>query len=386
VPLLLGSMAWYTARWGSLFVVTYLLARETGSPVLVQVAGALLFLPLLAGGFLGGLLTQRRDSKRLVTGSLAALCLVVAVMGAVAALGSVPLWTLFPFILLVGVGQLVNMTVQRDLLFAVVGPRHVRHALVVDAVQTSTSMALGNVTAGALVEVGGPTGAFGGLLLLHLAGLLCLQRIQRPVAAAPVVGLGTSDQWRATMRVLRRSPALRLALAITISMNSCVYGYLSLVPLLVRRFDPSPMTASLLAAGDGLGQVCAGLVLMTLGVRHPGRLLAGGAVVTSIGILVLSQATGPTQAFVALVLAGIGTSGYAATQTVVALRDAAPEEQAAVLGLISTAIGAMPVGMLSIGVLAWVLPTETALALTAAIGLTLVLGCAFVGRATLRAS
>jgi hypothetical protein len=41
------------------FVVTYLLACESGSPLVIQAAGALLFVPLLFGGFLGGLLTQR---------------------------------------------------------------------------------------------------------------------------------------------------------------------------------------------------------------------------------------------------------------------------------------------------------------------------------------
>jgi MFS family permease len=222
-------------------------------------------------------------------------------------------------------------------------------------------------------------------LLLHLIALSCFRRI-RPTSSAPRVSTSSmAGHWAVTLRVLRRSRNLRLALAITVAMNSFVYGYISLVPLLVGRFDSSALVVSLLAAGDGLGQVCAGLVLMTLGIRRPGVVLAAGAIITSSSILVFSQASAPGPAFVALVFAGVGTSGLAATQTVAALKDAEADERGAVLGLVSTAIGAMPVGMLLIGSLAAVVPAESALALTAGIGLAVVLAVALRGRATLRA-
>jgi len=111
--------------------------------------------------------------------------------------------------------------------------------------------------------------------------------------------------------------------------------------------------------------------------------LAAGAIITSSSILVFSQASAPGPAFVALVFAGVGTSGLAATQTVAALKDAEADERGAVVGLVRTAMGAMPVGMLLIGSLAAVVPAEPALALTA--GVAVVLAVALRGRTTLRA-
>lgn len=378
-------MAWYTARWGSLFVVTYLLARQSEVPLVIQAAGSLLFLPLLAGGFVGGLLTARGDCWRLLRATLAGLCLTGAVMTAVALAGTAPLWALFAYLLLVGLGQLVNMTVHREALFQLVGARHASHSLVVDALQMSSSMALGPLVAGVLIQLGGSVAAFAGLFALHAVGLLGYRRV-RPLA--PSVRVPTSkltEQWRVSRRLLGSSRSLRLALAITITMNSLVYGYISLVPLLLGRFHTSALTTSLLASGDGLGQMCAGLVFTTLGLRRHGLVLVIGAMTTCTGILVFSQAPVPLVAFGALVIAGTGTSGYAATQTVAALKNAAPAERGAVLGLMTTAIGFTPVGMLLIGGLAAALPASTALLLTTSIALIVVAGLALNGRDTLRA-
>lgn len=378
-------MAWYTARWGSLFVVTYLIAQGSQSPFLVQSAGALLFVPLLAGGFLGGMLIQRCDVWLLLRTTLGVLCLAAAVMTALALAGAVRLWTLFPFILLAGIGQLVNMTVHRAALFSMVGTRHGPHTLVVDALQMSSSMALGNVVGGALIEVGGPEAAFAGLMALHAVALAGYWRIRPDAPVERPMPASLGEQWRLSTSLLRRSRSLRLALAVTVTMNSLVFGYLSLVPLLVREFDPSALLASLLAAGDGFGQVCAGLVFTALGLRRPGLVLALGAMTTCTGILVFSQASAPGVAFAALVLAGTGTSGYAASQTVVALKDAEQHERGAVLGLVSTAIGMTPVGMILIGVLAGTMPAAAALALTTGTALGLVACIGFAGRGTLRA-
>lgn len=380
-------MAWYVARWSSLFAVTFALASGSGSPGLVQLAGALLFLPLLAGGLAGGRRARRGDPWQLLLGTLAALCWLSAGMTALGASGLLAEWMLFPFILLAGIGQLVNFTAHREVIFDVVGYRRAPQALVVEAFQITTSMAVGKVLAGALLEIGGATAAFGGLLALHAAGLFGLRRARAAAgpAPAPPVQLAPVESrswWHASAELVRRHRQLRFALAVTVAMNTFVYGYISLVPLLLSRFDSSALTISLLASGDGLGQIAAGLCFTVAGIRRHDRVLTWGAITTGAAIFGFALAPSPALAFAALVVAGIGTSGYAATQTAVALRDVDPASRPAVLGLVSIAIGATPAGMLATGALASVIEARTALALSAGIGLALVLAILAAGRAT----
>lgn len=61
-----GSLAWHVSRWGKAFSASFFLSHED-SAVLSQGVGA--WVPMLVGGFFGGLLSDLYDVKRLVAGT-----------------------------------------------------------------------------------------------------------------------------------------------------------------------------------------------------------------------------------------------------------------------------------------------------------------------------
>ena len=70
------GLLWHLCRWGVAFLGTYLVNDMTGSPRMVQLAGTVLYAPLLLGGVLGGVISDRFD--RLVTVRVQLLALIPA--------------------------------------------------------------------------------------------------------------------------------------------------------------------------------------------------------------------------------------------------------------------------------------------------------------------
>ena len=70
--------------------------------------------------------------------------------------------------------------------------------------------------------------------------------------------------------------------------------------------------------------------------------------------------------FVALLVTGVGTSAFASMQSLLAIESAGESERGVALGLMSTCIGALPVGAL-----AELLGTRAALATSTSVGLVL---------------
>jgi hypothetical protein len=61
--MLLSSFFWHLTRWGGLFCCSYVVTKATGNPLLVQLDGALIFVPMLFG-FAAGAMTDHFNRCR----------------------------------------------------------------------------------------------------------------------------------------------------------------------------------------------------------------------------------------------------------------------------------------------------------------------------------
>src|SRR5690554_6192298 len=73
---------WNLTRWMSIFVCSYTVNDLTGSPVLVQLVGSALFMPMFLGGAIGGVISDRFDRRRTVLVQMALLVPFSVLMGA----------------------------------------------------------------------------------------------------------------------------------------------------------------------------------------------------------------------------------------------------------------------------------------------------------------
>ncbi|CAA0131877.1 Uncharacterised protein [Mycolicibacterium vanbaalenii] len=367
-----SSLLWHTTRWGVLFTTSYLLTQIAGSPVLNQVVGALFFVPMLLGGFFAGVISDRFERKRLILGVQLVLIPVEFLMFAAVQSGRVEVWMTFPFMFLVGIGGLVNMTAQRPLIYETVGPRLASQAMTIEATSQAGSAMFGTLVGGILIQQLGMGAGFAGMGLLLVVSAALLVFVPRPRYAAtpPAAGsVSLRGQVTTSASLLRRSRRFVAMLAITVVMNLCMFGYIPLIPVVAEGFAQSAILAGALAAAPGLGQITAGLVLTTRPLYRYGTVFACGSAIALLGLLVFATVPVLAVAFVALFVAGVGQAGFGSMQSLLAIESAGPNERGVALGVLSTAIGALPIGMAVIGLGAELFGTRAALIASSLLGL-----------------
>lgn len=366
---LAGSFIWHTTRWASLFATAYLLARIAESPLLNQAVGALVFLPMLLGGLAVGAISDLCDRRTLVLRAQLTLVPIEALLFVLVLTGRVKVWMSVPYMLLVGVGLLVNMTAQRALLYELVGPALAGPAITLEATAQAAAVIMGTLANGLLIDAFGISTAFAATACLLCLASALTRRVPVPTAILVESVPSLRRQLRTGRALLGRHPALLGMLAVTVVMNLFMFGYTPLVPIISKSFSDSATVAGLLGAAAAVGQVVGGLGIAFRTIAHRGMVLLAGGAVSLTGLLAFAVSPTLVVAFAALFGAGLGSAAFASMQSLLALDATDPSEHGVALGTVSTAIGAMPVGMLLIGVWSEWFGSRNALMCSAVVGL-----------------
>jgi MFS family permease len=371
--LFLSSLIWHTTRWGALFTTSYLLTQIADAPLLNQVVGALFFVPMLLGGFFAGAISDRFERKRLILVVQLVLIPVEFLMFAAVQSGRVEVWMTFPFMFFVGIGGLVNMTAQRPLIYETVGPRLASQAMTIESTAQAGSAMFGTLVGGILIQQLGMGAGFAGMGVLLCVSAVLLAYVPQPryAASPPAAGsISLRGQAAASASLIRRSRRFVAMLAVTVVMNLCMFGYIPLVPVVAERFGEGAVLAGALAAAPGLGQITAGMALSTRELRRHGLVFACGSAIALLGLFVFATVPLLGVAFVALFISGVGQAGFGSMQSLLAIESAGATERGVALGVLSTAIGALPIGMAGIGLAAEVVGPRGALLASSVLGLT----------------
>lgn len=375
-----SSFMWHTTRWGGLFTTSYLLTRLANSPMTNQIAGALIFAPMLFGGFLAGAISDRIERRKLILAVQTTLIPVEFLMFGLVQSRTVEVWMTFPFMFVLGIGGLVNMTAQRPLIYETVGPALAGPAMTIESTAQAGSAMVGTLVGGALIDRIGMGAGFAGMGILLCVSLVLLRLVPAPrYAAARGTGspVTVRDQIAAGRALVRRSRRLVAMLLVTVVMNLCMFGYTPLVPVVAQPYAHTAALVGLLAAAPGIGQIVCGLVLTVRQPSRHGLVFVCGSAVGLTGLLAFSASSAYGVAFSALLVSGVGQSGFGSMQSLLAIESAGDSERGVALGVLSTAIGALPVGMVTIGLLAELLGTRAALTTSSVAGLVALCGIVF---------
>jgi predicted MFS family arabinose efflux permease len=371
-----GSLLWHTNRWASLFAATLLLTQQGASPMGIQVIGALFFAPMLLGAAATSILAVAAPRTTVLVTQLVLLPVQTALVVLVA-LDGLRTWMIAAAILVVGVGNAVNMTSQRMLVQDAAGVRHAAAALKLEPVLSGIGAMVGAAGTGVLVDHLGTTVALGAIAALDAACVVLTLRTRAPARRRKPADASVPPR---VLRMIRDSPGLTSMIGVTLVMNLCVFGYTSLVPKMSEHFTASAAVAGLLAAASGLGQLSGGLVIAVVPVRRRSRVLFAGSGIAAVGVMTVAIAPTPALAFVSLLVAGLGQSGFSAMQSMIAVDLPDGTERTVALGAVSTAVGALPIGMLLIGALSEGLGVRGGLVVAAGAGLILLVVLAAAGR------
>ena len=162
------------------------------------------------------------------------------------------------------------------------------------------------------------------------------------------------------LRFLRRAPVLLSILGVTAITNFFHFAYFPIVPLVAERVGASAFFAGFLAAATGFGMAVGSTFVIT---RGPAR---GRAYVTgATGAFLLLNGFALFQHYVpvylSLLLASSFVGVFGATQSVLVMTAVEPHMRGRALGMLSMAIGWLPVGMYLLGELAQAIGASAAL-------------------------
>ncbi len=372
----LSGWLWNMTRWMSVFLCSYLINAFTGSPLLVQLAGTAFFAPMFFGGVLGGVISDRFDRRRTIMHQLAVLTPVAALMGWLVLSGAVRVWMIYPFMLAIGMGGVLDMTSRRALLYDLVGPVRITNAMALESMAQTGGTMLGTLIGGTMINFIGLGQAFMLIAIAYAAAWLAMAGMPSPAReSAPLRGTSLRRDVAEGLAYVRRTPAIVSILGVTMLMNFFFFSYMPMVPVFAERLGVNAFWAGVLGSATGAGSIC-GAFVIAAHVPHRaarGLVYTAGSAVAMVCLLLFTAASWYPLALLALIAAGFGQSGFGALQGALILTASSPEMRGRAMGILSMAIGVLPFGMFLLGLAAQRAGPAVAVAASTTLGLALLL-------------
>ncbi len=358
---LLSGWFWQMARWGVSFVGAFIANDLTGSARLIQLTGVALWAPLFLGGIVGGVVSDRFDRRSTVVVQFMLLIPLSIGLGLLSTADLLQLWMVYPFMVAVGVSWVIDMTSRRALIYDMVGPVAIDNAMSLEMLSSSTGLAVGALLGGAVIQAIGIDAAFFLVAGMLAMALFLFVLAPRPASNPPAARPGVRDLLGA-FGMLRSERGLLSVLGVTVCINLFFFSFTPLVQRIGDRLDVGPALLGLLAAMMGFGMMTGAILMITVVPKSRGRAYVFGsftAFIMAIGFVATENYV--VTAFF-LYLAAVGMGFFGGTQGVLVMAAVDDERRGRGLGLLSMAIGVLPLGMITLGELAEVVGAPVGIA------------------------
>jgi predicted MFS family arabinose efflux permease len=282
---------------------------------------------------------------------------------------------IYPFMVLVGIGWVVDMTSRRAFIYDVVGPGLIDNAMALESFAMALGMIFGTLFGGSAIEAIGVGPAFLGIGGLLTVSLLLFLRVPADAGAAgaasavPVAGpTSPLAQFRDGFGLLGTERGLVSILGVTALVNFFYFSFNPLVQVIGKQLGAGPGRVGLLAAMTGVGMMISSFVIARGRIQRRGLAYCTGSLAAFAFLVVVAQARSYLLALLALLAAGIGTGFFGSTQSTLVMTSVPVAVRGRALGLLSTAIGVLPLGMILLGELAEARSARTAITVSALCG------------------
>lgn len=375
-PLLFASgWTWNLSRWGVSFIGPFIANDLTGSARMVQLAGVALWSPLLFGGVVGGWISDRFDRRRIVIGQFFVTIPGLMILGWIEITGSLQLWMIYPVLFVTGVGWVFDMVGRRVIVYDLVGPEKIDNALALESSGTAMALAFGALAGGSLIQgvgVGWALIVMGALQVISLTTFVAVPSVteRRQVAAAGLTALVEG------IKMLRTEKNLISILGVTAFVNFFFFSSTPLLQVVGGKFNVGPALLGLLAAMLGIGMFVGSLGVARYHPVRRGFLYVLGSYIAFAFMVGFALAPWYAVSAMFLVIASVGMGFFGSTQSILVMDSVSEERRGRALGLLSSAIGVLPIGMLAVGEIAEVFGASRAVTiavLTGAVFMTLFL-------------
>ncbi len=355
--LFLSGWLFSVSRWGVGFLGAFVMNDMTGSPLYVQLTGTFMWGPLLLTGLVGGAISDRLDRKRTLVAFFLLMVPFTILMGALALFDLLKPWMIFLSMLVVGVGWVIDMTARRALIYDLVGPSQINNALALEMFSSASGLALGSFIGGAVIELLGVGYAYWAVAIFLTISVISMAKVPSvPVTSSPT-GEGFFRTMVQGLRELSGNRLLFSVLGVTLIADAFFYSYTPLLQVIGERVGGTPFSIGLLAASTGVGMMLGSLWVATF---TPPRGIAYVWGAFSAMALVVGVATTDEYGWVLFfaMISSVSFGLFGATQSALTMTSVRENMRGRAMGLLSMAIGSLPIGMYILGLLAEIVGAE----------------------------
>jgi MFS family permease len=359
-----GQAVSQTGTWIEKIAQAWLVLSLTHSAVAVGILAACQFLPFSVFGLVAGVVVDRLDTWRTVVVTQAVRMVIAATLATIVLAGVVQVWMVYALAVASGIVLVLDAPSRQALTFRMVGRRELPNAVALNSSLFNAARIVGPGIGGILIAVMGVGPAFlinalsfiavlAGLLLMDPSALLRLNLEEDKPTLLGGLREGVS--------YARRSPHVRLVLAMLIGISTIAMNFNVLLPVLARHtLEAGPNVFGLIAGCFGAGALVGGLLAAALS-RASWKAIVAGAGGLGVAELVLAPQHSLLPAMVLLFCAGVCFTLYTANSNAVLQLRAPDHLRGRVIGFYYFAFnGLAPLGGLLTGWLAATGGTELA--------------------------
>jgi MFS family permease len=352
----LGQAVSQTGTWIDKVAQAWLVLALTHSAVAVGILAACQFVPFSVFGLLGGVVVDRLDTWKTVVRTQAVRMVLAGTLAGIVLAGAVQVWMVYSLALLTGIVLVLDAPSRQQLTFRMVGRDELSNAVALNSSLFNAARIVGPGIGGVLIAAFGVGPAFAvnaASFVAVLIGLLLMDPSALVATARPKGRPTLFGGLREGLTYARRSPHVRLVLAMLIAISTIAMNFNVLLPLLARRtLQSGPGVFGLVGACFGAGALVGGLLSAALG-RASWKVIVAAAGGLGVAELVLAPQRSLVPAAVMLFAAGVCFTIYTSnSNTVLQLR--APDHlRGRVIGFYYFAFnGLAPLGAILTGWLA----------------------------------
>lgn len=348
-----GQLISQIGNWLTLIAQTLLVLELTDSGVALGLLAAAQFGPVLVLGAFAGLVADRSDKRKLLITVQSFAMVQSFALGALAFMGSPPLWALYLLASLGGLATAFDNPARRSFVVEMVPENHITNAVSLNSALMTGARVVGPALGGFLVATVGFGWAFLVDGLSYVAVIVGLRMIDPTrLRSAPLQPRGRG-QIRAGLRYAWSIAELRVPLLMMALIGTMAFNFNTVLPLFVTRdLGGTDLTFSLLLSVVSVGSLVGALAAARrkdLSVRTVSlmALAFGGA------LAFLAVSPNQPVAFVAGIALGLASISFMTTSTAIVQLRADPVMRGRVLALQAIVfLGSTPIGGPIVGVVA----------------------------------
>jgi MFS family permease len=304
-----------------------------------------------------GAIADRYDRKLLLLLGLVVLTFTSVVLGLLAFTGQITLWQIAIGAFLNGILFAGDYPVRRIMSAEIAGVDRLGRAMGLESATSNATRMLGPAVGGLLLETLGLQGVYLLGALLSLLSVVLLLRVRYRSTGSEGQARNILSTLGEGWRFVRARRVIVGTLMVTVVVNFWGFAYITMVPVIGERvLGLSAFPIGVLMSIEGLGALIGALLVGPFSKPHAyTRIYLGSSFIFLLAVLGFALSQRFPLSLALNLICGVSLAGFSVKKATITFLAARPEMRSRVMGVLTVAIGAGPLGMLHLGWLAdWV--------------------------------